>query len=405
MRKVLFVDYFFPPLAADWRGTAFAKLLPEFGWQPIVVSADESVSYGKDYYLLKEIPENLEVHRVPHREPSPLWQRIRHKLKISADFPDYYRTWYSPACREARKILSRQKVHLIYSASPTFTTAFVAMKLKKEFNIPWIADFLDGWAVNDFLKEQYDRTLIAPLRRFHMLRIKKAERRILESADKVVVIHRHVKQRWYELHGIDETKVRVIADGYDESVFRGLKVRFLYPDRLTIVFLGSFYPAFREIIIRFAGVVNELDRDAELVFIGRGAVAVQGMNLPNSTCILQLSRKRAIEFALGCDFLLLVMPPFAKWTPSKIYDYLRIGRPILAIVPHDGDAARILQESNGGFVLPFDEQQMKKELGTIFERRKRGELEGFQPDQEYITKFERRKLTEQMAEVFDEISP
>lgn len=404
MKKVLFIDYFFPPLAADWRGVAFAKLLPEFGWRPIVVSADEGVSYAKDYHLLKEVPENLEVHRVRHREPLPLWRRIRQELKIAADFPDYYRTWYAPACTEARKILRNEKVHLIYSASPTFTTAFVAMKLKSEFNIPWVADFLDGWAVNDFLNQQYDQTLIEPFRWFHKLRVKKGERDILESAEKVVAIHWHVKERWCKLHGVDESKIQVVTDGYDESVFCGLKPRFLYPDRLTIVFLGSFYPAFGEVIMRFARVVNELDKDAELVFIGRAGAAVQEMNLPNSTCILHLPREKALEFALGCNFLFLVMPPYAKWIPSKTYDYLRIGKPILAVVPHDGDAARIVQESNGGFVLSFDEQQMSNELRTIFGRWKKGELDRFQPDQKYLAKFERRKLTEQMAEVFGEVS-
>jgi len=53
-KKALFIDYFFPLLAADWRGTAFCKLLPEFGWQPIVISPDESESYDKDYDLLGE---------------------------------------------------------------------------------------------------------------------------------------------------------------------------------------------------------------------------------------------------------------------------------------------------------------------------------------------------------------
>jgi len=69
MKKVLFIYYHFPPLLGDWRGLGFVKFLPEFGWQPIVISAAESVSYEKDYSLLRDVPKEIEVHRVGHREP------------------------------------------------------------------------------------------------------------------------------------------------------------------------------------------------------------------------------------------------------------------------------------------------------------------------------------------------
>lgn len=404
MKTVLFIDYFFPPLAGDYRGAAFAKLFPEFGWKPIVLSAAESVTYGKDYYLLNEIPKDLEIHRVPHREPSEVWQSFRRKLKLAWDFPDYYRTWYSPACEEGRKILHEHEVDLIYSASPTYTAAFVAMKLSREFNVPWVADFLDGWAVNDFLDREYDRILREPLRSFHKRRIRCAERAILKSADRVVVIHEHVKERWCKLHDLDDSAISVITDGYDESIFDGLTGRSLYIDRPTITFLGSYYWQFKDAILEFARAVNEIERTAELIFVGRAAGPVHMMNLRNSTCILPVSRRTAIEFALGSDFLFLVMPPYAKWTPTKTYDYLRIGKPILALVPRDGDAAKLIRESRSGFILEFDGEDMKDQLRTIFRKWREGGFKGFRSSPEYVAKFERRKLTEQMVHVFNEVS-
>lgn len=404
MKKVLFIDYFFPPLAADWRGVAFAKLLPTFGWQPIVMSAHESVSYGKDYDLLKEIPEDLEVHRVRHREPSLLWQSVRQRLRISADFPDYYRTWYSPACREARKILREERIHLIYSASPTFTTAFVALTLKKEFKIPWVADFLDGWAVNDFLNLHYDQTLAKPLRWFQRMRVKRAERSILEWADKTVVISWHVKQRLCAIHRIEESKIEVVSDGYDESVFQGLASHVLYPDRLTITFLGSYYPPFREPIMKFLRVINQIEKNAEVFFIGRSAVPVHGMNMPNVTCILHLPRPKSLAFGLGSDFLFVVMPQFAKWIPTKIYDYIRLGRPILALVPEDGDAAKIVREARAGFILSHDQERMKRQLIEVFDKWRQGGLKDFHPDWTYVNRFERRRITERIAQLFDKVS-
>jgi glycosyltransferase involved in cell wall biosynthesis len=404
VRNVLFLDYFFPPLLGDWRGAAFSKLLPEYGWRPIVVSAAETVTYDKDYDMMKEIPEGLIVRRVPHRKRS-LARYLMDGLKIAADFPDPYWNWCSPAYREARRILREEDIHLIYSASPAYTTAFVAMKVKRDYNIPWVADFLDGWAVNDFLNQYYDQNLIKPLRWLQKRRVRNAERTILESADRVVVIHRHVKERWRELHGINDTKIRVITDGYEESVFHGLRPRALYENKLTVTFLGSFYPAFRELILKFARVVNTIDPSVELAFIGRVAAAVHEMNLSNSTCIMHAPRRKAIEFGMGSDFLLVVMPPYARWTPSKIYDYLRMERPILALVPSDGDAAKIIREAKAGFVLDFDDREMKNQLEVIFRKWKEGEFRRFRPDHKYVTNFERRRLTRQMARIFDEVSP
>ena len=406
MKNVLYLDYFFPPLEADWRGIAFAKYLPEFGWNPTVISADESVRYGKDYTLLNELPQSLRVFRLGHREPSRIARTLRRRLRMKSDFPDEYKGWYGPAHSVAREILQREKFDLIYSASPTFTTALVAMQLKREFKIPWIADFLDGWAVNEFFKLECEKTIIQPLRWFYETRVRRAERSILSSADRTVVISWDVKRKLVDLHeGLDD-RVEVITDGYDEHTFRGVTESHLFPGRLCIVFLGSYYTPFREPIIRFLDVVNELQPGAEVVFVGRAAVPVHVLNVRtrNATCIMHVPRMKALSFGAGSDFLFVVMPRFAKWIPTKIYDYLRLGKPVLALVPEDGDAARIIRESNAGFVLSYDVGKMRQQLGSIFERWKQGDFENFKPDQAYVKQFERRRLTERMARVFDDIA-
>ena len=408
MKRVLFIDYCFPPLAADWRGAALAKFLPEFGWQPIVVSAAESVTYDKDYSLLQEIPAGTEVHRVGHREPvgklSKAWQILLNELRVNYSFPDHYKSWRSPALQEARRILSKEKVDLIYSASPPFTTALVAMKLEKEFGIPWVADFLDGWAVNDFLNVHYDKALIRPLRDLAKFRVRRGEGDILKTADKTVVISWHVKQRLCELHKVKDMRIDVVNDGYEESVFKGLIPRALYPDKLTIAFLGSFYTPFKEPVIEFVNAVRQVAEEAEVVFIGRGAAAMQAVTKAEATYILNLPRKKALAFALGSDFLFVVMPSYAKWIPTKIYDYLRLARPILALVPGDGDAARIIREAKAGYVLSYEPEEMKRQLKSIFEEWREGKFKDFHPDWEYVAQFERRKLVQKIAAIFDEVA-
>lgn len=403
MKKVLFIYYHFPPIIGDWRGMGFVRLLPESGWQPIVISA-ESVKYGKDYSLLQKIPDEIEIHRVGHREPSGEWQYARSKLRINYDFPDYFKGWYSPALREARKILQKEKIDLIFSSSPPYTSALIAMKLKKEFNIPWVAEWRDPWSGNEFLNLAYDKTLIRPLRDLQKFQIRRSEKDILKIADKTIVVSWHHQKQLSELQGVETEEIEVITNGYDESDFQELKTQPLYPDKLTIVFLGSFYPQFREPILKFLEVVGEVAGDAEVAFIGRGAIALQDINMPNLTCVLHLVKEKALALAAGSDFLFIIMPPYAKWIPMKIYEYLRIGKPVLALVPKDGDVARIIEEAKAGFVLSYEKEEMKKQLKAIFGQWREGGFKDFHPDGEYVSQFERRNLTTRLVNIFDEVS-
>jgi hypothetical protein len=409
MKKVLYIDYTFPPLASDFRGAALARFLPEFGWQPIIVSASERVTYDKDYDLLKQVPVETQIHRLWHKELlSKEWRYLLDRLKVHAEFPDSFRSWYTPALIKAREIMRKDKVELIHSASPPFTTALVAMKLKRDSGIPWVADFQDGWAVNDFLDVYYREALLKPLYQLQKFRIMKGEGDILRSADTVLTASWHVAERLAELHGtgtrrVNISKIEVVNLGYDEYVFEGLVARPLYPGRLTIVFLGSFYSPFKEPVIEFVNAVREIE-EAEVVFIGRGAAAMQAVTKAEATYILNLPRKKALAFALGSDFLFVVMPPYAKWIPAKIYDYLRLGKPILALVPEDGDTARIVKEAKGGFVLSYEMEEMKRQLKSIFEKWRQGKFKDFHPDWEYVAQFERRKLVQKMAAIFDEVA-
>jgi glycosyltransferase involved in cell wall biosynthesis len=404
MKKALVIQYHFPPLLS--RGSFESiKQLPAFGWNLLVICAAENVTYAKDYSLLELIPDGIEVHRVGYRERSRVWQYARSYLKLNFDFPDYYKTWYSPALKEAREILQKEKVDLIFSSSPSYTNAFIAKKLKKEFHLPWVSEFRDPWAGNAFLNLSLEKTLIKPLRKWLKFRIRRAEREILKLADKVNVVSWGHKQQLCELYRLGEDRIEVVTNGYNESDFTELKPYALYPDKLTIIFMGGIYIGFREIILKFLKAVSEVDKDAEVVIMGRGAAGFQDINMSNLTRILYVQPKKALSFASRVNLSLLITLPSAKYNfPTGLFEYLRLGKPILALVPEDGDAAKIIREAKAGFILSYDEEEMKEQLREIFERRRRGEFNDFHPDWDYVAQFERRKLTENLAHLFDEVA-
>jgi glycosyltransferase involved in cell wall biosynthesis len=402
MKKALVIHYHFPPLLGRGRFETI-KHLPVFGWNLHVICASENVNYPKDYDLLQQIPDGVEVNRVGHRERSRVWQYAWSYFKLKFDFPDDYKTWYSLALKEAREILQKEKVDLIFSSSPPFTNAFVAKKLKREFNLPWVAEFRDPWVGNTYLNLSLEKTLIKPLRKWLKFRIKRAEREILESADKVNVVSPSHKKQLCELYQLGEDRIEVVTNGYNESDFTELKPYALYPDKLTILFMGGIYIGFREIILKLLKAVTEIDQDVEVVLMGRGAAGFQDINMPNLTRILYVQPKKALSFASRVDYSLLITLPTAKYNfPTGLFEYLRLGKPILALVPEDGDAAKVIREAKAGFILSYDEEEMKEQLRKIFARCRRGEFDDFHPDRDYVAQFERRKLTEKLAHLFDE---
>ncbi len=400
MKRLLFIYYMFPPMVGGWRAIGSSvRYFAELGWQTTVLSAAETVSYPKDYSTLKQIPAEVEVHRVGHRERPRKLQALLNRLRINIDFPDSYKDWYTPALQEGRKIIRSQKIDAIFSYGPPYTSHFVAMQLKKEFNLPWVVCFADLWSGNSFLLNE--RTLIQPLCALQTRRIYYGEQALVKNADRIVVRGWYQQQHLCEAQTLQESKVTVINHGYDESDFLTMTPRALYPDRLTITFIGTFYPQFQMSFQTFLRVVREVAPDSEMVFVGRGG---ETLSAPNLTRIMYLPSHKALSFCLGSDFLFVVMPPDARWIPMKTYDYLRLGKPILALVPDDGDVARIIREAKAGFVLPYEAEKMQAQLRTIFDQWRQGKFKDFKPDQAYVAQLERGVLTRQLVNIFDELT-
>ncbi|MFU0833975.1 MAG: hypothetical protein ACFWUC_13695 [Oscillospiraceae bacterium] len=66
-KRVLFIAYFFPPLSGSGvqRTVKFVKYLRNFGWEPVVLTVQDSDFELKDFAMLQEIPKDIEIIRIP----------------------------------------------------------------------------------------------------------------------------------------------------------------------------------------------------------------------------------------------------------------------------------------------------------------------------------------------------
>jgi len=86
MKKVLIVAYYFPPSGGPGvqRVLKFAKYLPQFGWEPAILTVQDGDYPARDESLLEEIPVGLPVHRTPILEPYSIYRSLTGKKKGAA---------------------------------------------------------------------------------------------------------------------------------------------------------------------------------------------------------------------------------------------------------------------------------------------------------------------------------
>ena len=88
MRRLLVVSYLFPPLAGAgvYRWAKMAKFLPEFGWEPTVVTAAGDVRVHADAELAHDMPRTLRVRRVRDYGTKYVAAAARRLLKVPLMF-------------------------------------------------------------------------------------------------------------------------------------------------------------------------------------------------------------------------------------------------------------------------------------------------------------------------------
>ena len=87
--------------------------------------------------------------------------------------------------------------------------------------------------------------------------------------------------------------------------------------------------------------------------------------------------------------------------PGKLYEYLRAGRPILALSP-EGQTSSLIHEAEGGWVVPpGDREALRRTVAAAYEDWTKGKRLPV-PRREVAERFDRRLLTDRLAAVMQE---
>ncbi|MGB2228822.1 MAG: glycosyltransferase, partial [Flavobacteriales bacterium] len=233
-KRVLVVSYYWPPSGGGGvqRWLKFAKLLPEFGWDPVVVTPSNPDVPVTDPSLLNEVHDGVEVWSFPVWEPTRALSALGlqgNTSRLGADqssspslaskvvkwvrgnvfVPDARVGWVKPTTRKVLARLRLEPVDFIVTTGPPHSMHLIGLALKRATGLPWVADFRDPWSTMDYLDDfglrPRPRRLIANM-----------ERVVVTAADRILVTSPGALREI----GLDDTsKGAVIPNGWDKDDF------------------------------------------------------------------------------------------------------------------------------------------------------------------------------------------
>jgi glycosyltransferase involved in cell wall biosynthesis len=374
MDKVLIVTYYWPPSggAGVQRWLKFSKYLPEFGWEPFILTVDqEFAAYPvTDFSLKDDIPPSLKVYTTPSTNYFSIYKKDKSRIP-SAGFannvditfkgkllrfargnfflPDPRRGWNKYAFRKASEIIEKEGIKHLITTSPPHSTQLIGLKLKKRNpDLKWIADLRDPWT-DIYYYHQFYPTF------FSKYIDRKYEKSVLKKSDKIITVGASLKNLFsLKIKGIG-CKTEVITNGYDEDDFSGIAAS--NPSLFTITYVGTLsdtYPVegFLNALTLFKAKGNELI----LRLIGKISQNQKELILSktrdsNLEFIQYIEHPEAVRYMLKTSVLLLIIPDHQSnksIITGKLFEYLATGKPIICIGPVDGDAARIIESTGHG---------------------------------------------------------
>jgi glycosyltransferase involved in cell wall biosynthesis len=409
--KILLVTLYWPPAGGGGvqRPLKFAQYLPALGIETHVLAPDDPKWIHEDADLRQ--PTQAWVHRARYlgpkgRKPA---EELFGKAGLSRALvlarlasrrllvPDENVSWNLTAIPAAIRIARAHGIDAVLTTSPPNSVHLVGAAVKRATGAKWVADLRDSLVAH-------------PHRRAESAAVRAKEkvdegvaRLVARSADAITCVSDAIadEARRFEPRG----RVVTISNGCDFDDFAGLE--YVPGDRFRITHTGSFFG--KRDPRPFLTALERSGLDVQARFVGDFRSVdkewAQARGLADRIDLIPYApRQQALELQRDSDVLLLLIPDAGgrgKGVLSgKVFEYLAAERPILALVPPDGAAAELIQETGAGVVAPPDDvDAIEAALRELHERFANGGLEAPVIPPATRHRLSRRARAEELAEV------
>ena len=438
MKRALVISYYFPPSGGPGvqRVLKFVKYLPDFGWQPTVLTvAPEHAAYPDlDPTLAEEIPPAVRVVRTRSWDPYAVYARFQGKAKdetVGVGFvkegdavggrqrlarwvranvflPDARVGWVPFARRAAKKLFEEASFDVILTSGTPHSTHLIGRSLRRRFSAPWVVDMRDPWTDISYYQ---DLPHTAPARRVDAA----LERSVLSTADAVISVSDGVGRLLQAKAALQHYET--LPNGYDPADIPAVEASpERRADRFVIAHVGTLTGQQQS-----SGLVQALVRHAEadlawrarleIRFVGHVDEAIlaayRDAGLGDALAMVPyVPHHEAIRHMREADLLMVAVQRVEHnegVTPAKMFEYLYVGTPVLGLAPPEGDLGRILRATGGGST--FDHEDADGIAAFIAQhtaRIARGDPPP-RPDTTALHAYDRKVLTGRLAALFDRL--
>jgi len=366
LKELLFISYHFPPFSKilSIRAAEFSQRLVNNGYKVFVVSAKSNKNDYKDRSLLKKVNspmiKNTKVFNLSFTK-----EGFQSNIKKTTLYFELFNLvlflhWIPFAFLASRRIVKKNNIKLIYVSAPPFFTLLLGYLLKFSYKIPLIIEYRDPWSYNPYLKN----TMTKSIEKFYL----KMEKRILNSADRIIIISEGMRK--FLLDNFPEVKskaIHTIPHGINVDESEKLTKKNGNPKQITIIFTGNLY-GFRDLepLVKIVSTSHKLgkltDISLKIKIFGRyDATRLTALfkKFDVSTYFLLegfVPREVCLEEVYNSSLALHVGENFNYPTLSfKVWEYLSMGKKILYLGRDDSYTAEFLDKNNLGYTIPIND--------------------------------------------------
>lgn len=298
------------------------------------------------------------------------------------------------ACWHARRC------DIIYSSSSPTSAHVLGMLASKITRKPWIADYRDEWTLNS----QW-----FPPTRFHCWLGKKLDAACVRQAAKVINVTEARTKLFMEHFDESAEKFVTIHNGYDEEDMKPWRNHTPPTEPLLLCSIGSFYGG-RSPLTFLNAIVKLLDEKAisrsaiRLTLVGSNdqylADFIKRVKIDDMVKLLgRVNQQQAFRCLAESHVSLLFGSDMERVAmTTKVYEYLGMYKPVMALVP-EGQLHDFIHQYGGWTAPPDDIPAIKRCLLDLMQQHQNNSLYD-NLNISMADKYTRHELTRQLNTLF-----
>ncbi len=410
MKNVLIICDTFPPAFAPRMGY-LCKYLPEYGWNPIIITEKQP------HNIYPELAEDRSITYINYYQSTNKFiQQLKYTFVFLADFFFDYKN--IAIKRTAQKIIEKQKISLILSSTYRVFPVKAACQLSKKNSLPIVMDLRDiveQFPKNEHVSKQFSHSkwlnrIISSLITRKLLRQRNV---VLKKADYVTTVSEfHVRTlKKYNEH------VTLIYNGYDPELF--------FPKRIqspvfTIVYTGRILSLEMEDPSLLFQAVSSLSKKGVL---NSQDFRIQFYTDEKTKRIIQgLSEKYGVEIFVDCydmvqssfvpgilhnSSILLLLTNKAETgsrgiMTTKFFEYLAVEKPILCVRNDEDCLQEHIIKSQSGISADTVEQVENYIMEKYTEWKENGYTHQ-QTNKTFVEQFSRKIQAKEYISIFESL--